>query len=257
MLLTCFLLFLVVGIAIFVIAARSNKLELSAPDRLANLAHGILNFLLFNSVAGITGMAIVEALKTLVFLRGMFYVFMFPRLTYSTRQKLPELLPVAGGGSKLPAVRLDMPIEQFTAQLAAKVDQALGQLAYSAPSQATSAVAESKKLPLILTALLGPAAEAYLPVPNSMNQGEWLARLREDTASRLDALQSSLSTQWRWSMHLAAATASTFIGILALIAFPLTFVGNVALLMGSFVFGGYFAALAHDLLSSFIRRGRR
>ena len=83
------------------------------------------SWLLFSASTGVISMIIIDTFKSLFRLRGLFLELAVPRLTGLSLVKLRELLPSDSSALSLFPARLDMPIEQFTAQLSSRLDQAI------------------------------------------------------------------------------------------------------------------------------------
>ena len=76
-----------------------------------------------------------------------------------------------------------------------------------------------------------------------------LSDVRSEADRWLDEFQLRVSNDWRFRVRLGACTVAALIAGLALIVFPLTPVGSIGVVMGAFVFGGFFAGVARDLTS--------
>ncbi|MDR7254705.1 hypothetical protein J2X46_003703 [Nocardioides sp. BE266] len=70
---------------------------------------------------------------------------------------------------------------------------------------------------------------------------------RSELERWLDELQVAIGTRWRWVLGFGSSCAAALIAGVSLVAFPMSAVQNIGVILGAFVFGGYFAGFARDL----------
>jgi hypothetical protein len=270
------LLFLVGGF--LVVAALATAI--TAPNQfgpfLAQPIEIVSSWLLFSFSVGLVSMIIIDTGKYLLRLRGLFFERAVPRLTGLSSTELAELLPPSARVFNLFPTHLDMPIEQFTAQLSSRLDQAINSVELLRSRADDLSPAERHRQDDefdLLLAFLGQRKaglferryEIMAGIRPEESHDDFLdarmADMRMRVDQKLDSLQTTLTSQWSLFMRLSASILSLILTALLSVSFPVyalpaTPLVIAGLLVASFVTGGYFASLSHDLLT-FLRRGRR
>jgi hypothetical protein len=249
-LLLCLIVILVIGTAGSVTIG-----SYTAGPSLFSQVQIVGSWLLFSASTGVISMVIIDTFKSLFYLRGLFLEYAVPRLTGLSRQGLRRLLPSDSSGFSLFPARLDMPIEQFTAQLSSRLDQAINSIGLRRWSNEpdTEEVGPSREEQLLL-AFVAPSEKWQSKSGGREWAAEsaeaWTADIRMQVEQKLDSLQTSLTSQWRWFLRFGASMLSALLAAVSLAVAPLPSDSIVVtgMLLASFVTGGYFASLSHDLV---------
>jgi hypothetical protein len=275
---------IVVLIAVYIaavfIGARLLLSQVGAPgslvDQLSSVAAVGSHLLIFTATVGIVTMAVLEALKRLIPVRGYFHRwqieyslgnkglaaitsllspppsalgFTDPQSSISVIGGPPNL--ISGSRASAPALSwFDVPVEQLTAQIGTLAQQ---ELDLSSTGRSSEAGGPILKGPSLIDALVGVPVMKGLTTDGPETN---VASLRPQIEIRLDALQVDIGSRWRRVVRLAACIVATGITISVLLFSSVSIAIAIAVVVTTFFVGGFFAWLARDVVAG-IERWRR
>jgi hypothetical protein len=250
---------IVVALA-FLAAQRRSQSDLSS-EAVSELAIGTGQFLLMTAVSGIGSMAAIETAKRLLGLRGLFHASQVRRYSDEWHVRIEaSFFRDSNRAESLEkrtlARRLDIPLEQLCAQMSLRVDQSIARLTttYVRPEDLALmemfAWDERPQHPEVAVIVNDLRHGKFVTDPGYTERAPYqqlLGEIRVEAERWIDEFQFRVGNNWRWRVRLAASASSAIMAGLAIVVFPLSTVGNLSVLLGAFVFGGFFASLARDL----------
>jgi hypothetical protein len=217
---------------LFALLATASHERLGPITREPMVAAGSL--LGFSAVVGVLAMAALEVLRRLIPLRGWFHRREH-RDWFRQRELSSWFAELYRARPPHDLAWFDVPREQFIAQLAslAEIELARHEFARSAAEPAGGRFA------------VRPKKSTNKPSAANMEDAE----ARANIEIQLDAFEASLAFRWQRMLRLSACALAGACGLVTA-TFSGADIGAVAVSTGAaFVFGGFFAWLARDLVA--------
>jgi len=233
----------------------SNSSGLDTEVALAAMSVFARNILLLCIFTGVCAMATVEFVKRTAVVRGRYHLKALLEMVGQ-----PAVDAVKGALARTPATlvgRFDLPVGVLIAQLSTTVDAEIEQLKVKAQQRPGGLAAglegavpsrwlvenqgEAAVVPLLLSGKFKPLKES------PEREFDSFATLESAVESSLDDLQALTAAGWRWRVRSWACVVSAVYGLAVLVFLSVGPGAKAIALTATFVIGGYFSWLAHDL----------
>ena len=240
----------------------------SAPDQIARLRSGVADLLLFSAAMGVVGMTFVEMGKRMLLVRGAYHESCV-RDVFGPHV-LAALVDPLGYGSlehdednagqrsawldrESERRRLDIPLEQLSAQVGDVAEALLARLARAPLRTATGAGDRPSRDVAMTVELCGPLGLTLL----ERLDGHWteesadraVTELRTVVLASLDRFQVVVGGRWRTSVQLAAASTTALLTVPAVGLMEVGPATKTVATCLAFVVGGVVSWVARDVMA--------
>lgn len=226
-------------LAIIVLALVLNRQAAGGRVTGATLA----DLVLFAMLTGVMSMAIIETVKRLTRVRGLYQAYQV-RHWMGSRGQFGALVAATGGQSSIVGIDqlFDLPVEQLIAQISAVAD--------------SSVMSRSPEGTLMLTGLARMSTGDLEKLFGQDSTGASLVELNQRVQTGLNLLQVHVGQGWARQVRLTGCWLSGLIGLLVA-TFGYVPPGLAReYVLSALLVGGFFAWLARDLTSLVERRRR-
>lgn len=195
------------------------------------------SLMLFSITVGVAAMAVIETLKRLIPIRGLYQLRQIQ--SWLGRSAFLDLAHALGGPSERELLDMfNLPIEQICAQISNALDLALA----------------TPRLHRHLVSRM--ASDSWYDEEREESDETRQFERNHSVRSALNVLQISVGQRWRWQVRMTAYWMSGLLGLLVVAFADVAPLARKEFALAALAFGGFFAWLARDV-AALLERLRR